>query len=255
MNVVVTGGGTLAPIDDVRAIANVSSGRFAARITEACLARGANVWHIHTLAAQVPLHRQARFELDAPDPEAEFQRVRSLLKLYQRHRERLHLRPLAHGTVAEYSTALFSVLNARSIDVAFLAMAASDYLPEPTPGKIDSTAAELVITCKPAPKVIRDVRAWAPSVYLVGFKLLSNVDDATLIRAAEEACAVNRADLTVANDLRTVLAGTHRIHLVRPDQPVETYGPEDDIAARLVDRAFTWARESFAAREPIPLDD
>ena len=36
MNVVVTGGGTIAPIDDVRLMTNVSSGRFAAAITEAC---------------------------------------------------------------------------------------------------------------------------------------------------------------------------------------------------------------------------
>ena len=40
MNVVVTGGATIAPIDDVRLMTNVSSGRFAAAITEACLDRG-----------------------------------------------------------------------------------------------------------------------------------------------------------------------------------------------------------------------
>jgi phosphopantothenate-cysteine ligase len=255
MNVVVTGGGTLAPIDDVRAIANVSSGRFAARITEACLQRGATVWHIHTLAAQVPFHRQARFELDAPDLDAELARLQSLQKTYRRHRERLHLRPLKLGTVAEYSTALFSVLASRSIDIAFLAMAASDYVPEPLPGKIDSTAPELAIRCRPAPKVIRNVRDWAPQVYLAGFKLLSGSDEPTLIREAEAACVANRADLTVANDLQTVLAGRHRIHLVRPGQPVESYGPDDDIAAKLVDRAFTWAREAFAGREAIALEE
>ena len=40
MNVVVTGGGTIAPIDDVRLMTNVSSGRFAAAITEAWLDAG-----------------------------------------------------------------------------------------------------------------------------------------------------------------------------------------------------------------------
>ena len=49
MNVVVTGGGTIAPIDDVRLMTNVSSGRFAAAITEACLDRG------HGLAHPLPL--------------------------------------------------------------------------------------------------------------------------------------------------------------------------------------------------------
>ena len=55
MNVVVTGGGTIAPIDDVRLIANISSGRFAASISEALLDRGASVWHIHAPSSQVPL--------------------------------------------------------------------------------------------------------------------------------------------------------------------------------------------------------
>ena len=68
MNVVVTGGGTIAPIDDVRRITNVSSGRFSAAIAEACLGRGATVWHVHAPAAQLPLSRKARFDLDAADP-------------------------------------------------------------------------------------------------------------------------------------------------------------------------------------------
>ncbi len=63
------------------------------------------------------------------------------------------------------------------------------------------------------------------------------------LRQAEEACRVNRADLTVANDLGTVKAGRHTIHLVRTCEPVESYGPPDDIAEKLVDRAFTWAPE------------
>ena len=63
MNVLVTGGGTSAPIDDVRSITNVSTGRFAAAISESCLARGACVWHLHAPSAQVPLLRQAWFDL------------------------------------------------------------------------------------------------------------------------------------------------------------------------------------------------
>ena len=64
MNVVVTGGGTIAPIDDVRLLTNVSSGRFAASITEACLSREARVWHIHARTAERPFWRSARFDLE-----------------------------------------------------------------------------------------------------------------------------------------------------------------------------------------------
>ena len=42
--------------------------------------------------------------------------------------------------------------------------------------QISSDAESLVVRCRRAPKIIRSVRDWSPSVYLVGFKLLSDVD-------------------------------------------------------------------------------
>jgi phosphopantothenoylcysteine synthetase/decarboxylase len=55
MNVLVAGGGTIAPIDDVRFITNASTGRFSASIAEACLEAGATVWHVHAPGAELPL--------------------------------------------------------------------------------------------------------------------------------------------------------------------------------------------------------
>ena len=61
---------------------------------------------------------------------------------------------------------------------------------EPRAGKISSKAADsLVLHCTRTPKVIRSVRDWSPSTYLVGFKLLSGVSPEVLIRAAEIAVA------------------------------------------------------------------
>jgi phosphopantothenate-cysteine ligase len=241
MNVVVTGGGTVAPIDDVRQIANVSTGRFSAAITEACLRRGATVWHVHAPTAQLPFFRDARFDLATADPDAEQDRLDRLYRDYQAVRDRLHLVPLARGTVADYAASLERVLRSQPIDVAFLAMAVSDFEPDPYSGKLDSNVETMVIHGRRTPKVIRSVRDWSPGVYLVGFKLLSRVALAELLRQAEAACRINRADLTVANDLQTLRAGGHTIHLVRPGQPVETIGPDDALADRLVARALAWA--------------
>ncbi len=241
-NVVVTGGGTIAPIDDVRLITNVSSGRFAAAITEACLDREAAVWHIHTPPALLPLVRYARFELDSPDPAAEVDRLMRLRERWQSVRDRLHLVSLEVGTVAEYQQTLQRTLQERSIDVVFLAMAVSDFEPEPRAGKISSEAAEsLDLHCTRTPKVIRLVRDWSPSVYLVGFKLLSGVSPEVLIRQAEIACRANRAQLTVANDLELIRQGRHTLQLVRPGFEPETLPAGADLADRLVDRVFSWA--------------
>ncbi len=255
MNVVVTGGGTIAPVDDVRLLTNVSSGRLAAAISETFLDRGASVWHIHAPSAQLPLKRYARFDLDAVDPAAELDRLTRLRRRWLDRRDRLHLVPLAKGTVADYATTLKATLETRPIDIAVLTMAVSDFEPEPYPGKLSSDAESLVVRCRRTPKVIRSVRDWAPSVYLVGFKLLSDVPVEELIRRAEDACRINRADLTVANDLRTLRQGKHTLHLVRLGAEVETLGPGDDLADRLVGRIAALAdprRRSPPAAPDIP---
>ena len=184
MNVLVTGGGTSAPIDDVRTITNVSTGRFAAAISESCLARGACVWHLHAPSAQLPLLRQARFDLERDDPAGEFDRLRDLRREWQAVRDRLHFVPLKSGTVADYAQSLHHLLLTQLIDVVFLAMAVSDYEPAPIAGKLSSDESELLVRCGRTPKVIRSVRDLAPSVYLVGFKLLSRATTPELIRQA-----------------------------------------------------------------------
>jgi phosphopantothenate-cysteine ligase len=253
LNVVVTGGGTIASIDDVRILTNVSSGRFAAAITEACLERDATVWHIHTPSALLPFERSARLQLDAPDPPAELKRLERVRENWQSVRDRLHLVPLQVGTVADYQQSLKRILEAHSIDAAFLTMAVSDFEPQPRAGKIRSDAAEtLVIECTRTPKVIRSVRQWAPSIYLVGFKLLSNVTPEVLIHEAEIACHINHAQLTVANDLALIRQGRHTVHLVRPGEKPETLPPGDDLAGRLVERVFSWASASGDSVIPHP---
>lgn len=238
INVVVTGGGTIAPIDDVRVITNTSTGRLSARITEACLERGARVWHVHAPGAELPYLRAARMDLDAQDPAAETARLLALRDQWRGVRDRLHLVPLRAGNVADYAATLRDVLTSRPIDVAFLAMAVSDFEPAPITGKLSSGLRRLRVECQPTPKVIQSVRDWAPSVFLVGFKLLAGVAADELIAAAREAGRANQADLTVANDQSSVRAGRHALHLVWADErrPVEHVDADQDIARALVGR-------------------
>jgi phosphopantothenate-cysteine ligase len=241
MNAVVSGGGTIAPIDDVRLMTNISSGRFAAAISEAFLDRGASVWHVHTPSAQLPLLRFAQFAPEAVDPAAELERLVRLRQRWLSLRDRLRLVPLQDGTVADYAATLKGIFDTQAIDVAVLAMAVSDFEPEPYAGKVSSDAEFLVVQCRRTPKVIRSVRDWAPSVYLVGFKLLSRASREELIQRAESAGRINRADLTVANELQTLRQGRHTLHLVRPGTEPETLEPGDDLADRLVARILAWA--------------
>ncbi len=246
MKVVVTGGATVAPIDDVRFIANVSSGRFSASITEACLRRGATVWHVYTPSASLPFRRSAEFDLDTADPIEECERLEFLRRDWRAVRDRLRLVPIKPGRVTDYASAMERLLGSERIDVAFLAMAVSDFEPEPVFGKINSSAEELIIRCKKTSKVIRSLKDWAPEIYLAGFKLVSGVTTSELIRQAELACQANRADLTVANDLTTLREGRHTVHLVRPGHEPETLGPDENLADLLVKRVLMYATDKKA---------
>jgi hypothetical protein len=228
MNVVVTGGGTIAPVDDVRVLTNVSSGRFAAAITEAFLDRGASVWHVHAPAAQRPIWRHAALALDSADPAAELDRLASLREKWLSQRARLTLLPLEIGNVDDYAATLRRVLQSHPIDVVCLPMAVADF------------------------EVIRQVRDWAPAAYLVGFKLLSRAGRDQLLGAADVACRANRAQLTVANDLETLRAGRHTIHLVRPGWDPETLEPGPDLADRLVARIMAWSSLRSPHAGPAP---
>ena len=255
MNVVIAGGGTVAPIDDVRMITNVSSGHFAATIAEACVRRGASVCHIHTPSALLPFQRSARLDLRAPNLREEMDRLERLAEEWRDLRDRIRLVPLVEGTVRDYSRTLERVLKSEPIDIVFLAIAVSDYEPEPRSGKIGSGEENLLIRCRRTTKVIRSVKDWAPSTYLAGFKLLSRVEEPELINEAERACRVNRADLTVANDLQTLREGRHAIHLVRLGHPAEKLGPDPDLAGRLVERVFEWVEQARESRGSIQVDE
>jgi phosphopantothenate-cysteine ligase len=250
MNVVVTGGATIAPIDDVRIMTNISSGRFAAAVTEAFLDRGATVWHIHAAAAEVPLFRSARFALDAALPSEEFERLGRLRERWLAARDRLKRVPLSVGNVEDYAATMKRVLDSAAFDVVVLPMAVTDFEPEPHAGKISSDRETLVVNCRRTRKVIQLVRDWSPSVYLVGFKLLSRAGRQELIRRAGAACLANRADMTVANDLQALRAGRHTLYLVRPGKEPETLEPGPDLAERLVARILAWSGAARPALTP-----
>jgi phosphopantothenate-cysteine ligase len=239
MNVLVAGGGTIAPIDDVRFIANASTGRFSASISEACLEAGATVWHVHAPGAELPLLRMARLDRElaaGASPDDLRRRLADALDAWEAYSPRLHLVPTGAGTVSAYAEALRAALAARPIDVVFLAMAVSDYEPDRAAGKLSSDLDELSLRLRPTPKVIRSVKDWAPGTFLVGFKLLSGVSEERLLAAAAASGASSGADLVVANDLALYRTTGHVFHVVRPPDPapIATFGPSATAAAELV---------------------
>jgi phosphopantothenoylcysteine synthetase/decarboxylase len=183
MNVVVTAGNTIVPIDRVRGITNIFTGKTGARIAVAAHAAG----HAVTLVTSYP----------EAIPEAA---TLPVVEHYQ--------------TFDELEHALGEQVRGGRHDAIVHAAAVSDYLPagvyrgpdreliEPGVGKIKSDEAELWLKLTRAPKLIDRMRTdWGFAGVLVKFKLEVDVDDVALLTIAEASRQQSRADLMVANTL------------------------------------------------------
>lgn len=237
LRVIVTGGGTREPIDDVRHVANVASGALPAAMAEALLSRGAEVHHLHGPGAVLP--GEIRLQLDTLRLSPSGLRsacARLLDEALARH-ERLqggvlHLHPIE--TAEQAADRLEQLCREVQPHLVLCAMAVADFAPAPIAGKLLSrkdslgTASTgqvvgdegLVLRMYPTVKAIDRVKAAAPHCRLVGFKLLAGADEPTLVAAASHLARRAKADLVFANDIHDYRAGLRRGLLVDGDGDV-----------------------------------
>jgi phosphopantothenoylcysteine decarboxylase/phosphopantothenate--cysteine ligase len=184
MKVIVTSGATREPIDSVRFISNVSSGRTGAAICDALVARGLDVIHVHGVDSAVSIR--------VPRREA-FTDHASLDKILRRL-----LRDSSCGAVVHAAA-----VGDFSIDTP------------PPDAKIES-GQELTVQLKPTPKIIDRIHGYAGNqdLVLVGFKLTHDPDAGAQARAARELLKRSRARYVVQNDVSTLAEGDEHVFFV-----------------------------------------
>lgn len=202
MRVIVTAGGTREPIDDVRVIANSSTGRLGVHVAEALAAAGHDVLLLHGVAAARPTRREG-------------------------------IRCEAFSASADLAAALER--HVPGADAVIHAAAVADYVPVRAEGKIPSDAEELVLRLRRAPKLIDRLRDLAPSALLVGFKLTSGKSEDDRLEIARRLVARARLDLVVANDAAHTGESDHEAWLVTSDAVLAHPIGKAAVAAALVD--------------------
>jgi phosphopantothenate-cysteine ligase/phosphopantothenoylcysteine decarboxylase/phosphopantothenate--cysteine ligase len=184
MRLLVTAGNTQAPIDRVRCITNIFTGRTGASIA---------------LRAQECGHT---------------------VTLFTSHPEALGRQPAERWTVHQFRTfddlrtLMADHVPGGQFDAIIHCAAVSDYLAdgiyanpqgpqfEPAVGKLKSDSPEIWLRLVRAPKLIDAVRSrWGFRGVLVKFKLEVGVDDEQLLTIAEQSRRQSQADLMVANTL------------------------------------------------------
>ncbi len=150
--ILVTGGNTPVPIDNVRRITNRFTGRLGGYIAEELYFRGAAVKLICGEGGYIP-------------PE------------YLPH-HKIH-------TYSEYKTAVIAELTSNNYQYGIFSAAVADYQPDTVfPGKIPSDGTWQTINLVPTTKVIAEVKDKFPDLFMVTFKYQENIAHEQLIKIA-----------------------------------------------------------------------
>jgi phosphopantothenoylcysteine decarboxylase/phosphopantothenate--cysteine ligase len=198
--ILIIGGSTAEPIDDVRVISNRSSGKTAVSLAKNAFYRGADVelWY-GCSEESVPEY------IDT----IKFQSLGDILKLLKTK----HL---------------------KKFDVIIVCAALADYIPKKRIGKIPSGAKKLVLEMSPAPKIIAQLRKIAPKAKIIGFKVEAKND-----KLKEKALGLlkkNNLDFVVANTLSGFGSDSNEIWIFDlKGKVIHKKGTKDILADNILD--------------------
>jgi phosphopantothenoylcysteine synthetase/decarboxylase len=203
MKILITAGATREPIDEVRFLSNVSTGRTGARLAEKLTALGHAVTVLRGEGSVMPTGV------------AEVLTFASTEDL----RRQLQVR-----------------LDSGGYDAVIQCAAVSDYRPAVSqPGKLSSYADGFALHLVPTPKLLPELKNYARGPLLVvGFKLTAGADAAGRREAVARLFASSTVDAVIHNDLRDLGAGDVR--------PFRAYrgGPDQAESVNGLDALATW---------------
>jgi len=198
--ILVIGGSTSEPIDDVRVVTNRSSGKTAVSLAKNAFYRGAEVelWY-GTSREPIPGYIKTTF----------FESIEDVLKL------------IKNKTV-------------KNFDAVIVCAALADYIPAKHKGKITSGQKKLVLEMTPAPRIISKLRSLAPQAKIVGFKVEDNKNK--IKTRAFELLKKNDIDLVVANTTSGFEKDVNEIWVINRKRKVtHSSGTKDFLADIILD--------------------
>lgn len=248
MRVLITSGGTVSKVDDVRTLGNFSSGTTGSLIAEQFLRQGDEVIFVTSKSGKRPFAKDLCVDPTRPI-DAELERVRRVVMRYRSVSPAL--REHVFETFEQYEE-LVKKLLLENPDVVILAAAVSDYGAEYQKGKLPSNSEELTIKLHRYPKVISMVKQLAPKTFLVGFKLLQQKNPHDVVDEAYKHGVLNHSKLTVANCITDKMP-SRTAYIITPEKgvrPVSAY----DLAFWLSDVVHQRANVTFC-KSSVSEDD
>ncbi len=198
--VLIIGGSSEEPIDEMRVITNRGTGETAVELARAAFQRGADV-ELWMGRCSVPMPTFL--------PLRRFTTVDSLLEM---------VKGIKH-------------------DIVLVPAALADYAPEPQPGKIASGKKELVLHMKAVPKVLDAIRK--QKVKLIAFKAEHGVKEMELVKRATARLDSIPLEMIVANDLHDVKPGETKVIMLRQNgRRSKACGSKASVANDILDETL-----------------
>ena len=187
--VIVTAGGTIEKIDEVRSITNRSSGKMGVALAEECYLRGADV-------------------------------------LLLRAKNSIKPRYLIKEKIFETAEDLFLLIkeNIKDTNIFFHVAAVSDFKVDRTfKGKLSSDQS-INLKLIPQTKIVNQIKKLSPKTKLIAFKAEYDLKEKELIKKALKKLKESKADVIIANDVsqkdRGFESDNNEIYIVYPNKKI-----------------------------------
>jgi len=196
--ILIIGGSTSEPIDDVRIITNRSSGLTAFYLAKNALYRGADVevW-MGSNTKKIPDYiKNKRYESNN-----DLQKMINDKKI-------------------------------KDFDIIIIPAAISDYIPQKQSGKIKSGKKDLKINLKETDKIIKKIRSKNKKAKIVGFKLES--DEKQLKKRAIDLLEKNNLNMVVANTVSAFNNKKNKIYIFDSEKNMKKYSDRKEKLAEII---------------------
>jgi len=198
--ILVIGGATAEPIDDIRVLTNRSSGKTAVALAKNAFERGADVevWYGHG-EERVPSYISVK----------SFETLDDLIKL------------IKTGKLKQF-------------DSIIVCAALANYRPVRYKGKIPSGKKELVVTMTAAPRVIQKLKSGAPGAQLIAFKVEQN--KTTVEQKSYELLKDTKLDFVIGNTVAAFGKDESEIWIIdTKGKGVYKKGKKEELAKYILD--------------------
>ena len=190
MNILITSGGTEEPIDGVRSITNISTGRTGALLADRLSEMGADVTLLHGRKAALPKREMKRA------PFTSFRDLKTKMEYLLKTGE-------YHGVVHLAAVSDFSP--------DYIKTEKGTLIKPQEKGKIPSDG-NLTLHLKRNPKILEKIKAYAPenkTPVVVGFKLTNTISMGEMKRAVEKLLHRESVDYIIHNNLPEITEHKH----------------------------------------------